>query len=451
MTRRGGGPKKYLKPSGTVNHGEVAEDIVKNIHLRVIPSGREDADILYHNGRVYQQGGEAKVRAEAQRILGRDNSSRNTKNSVVSYIRDHGPIQVDREEFDKDPGVIAVENGVLDTRTRRLEAHSPDVLLTVMLPVEYDPEAGCPAVRRFLGEILLPEDVPVVQEFAGYFLYRANPYHKALILLGDGANGKSTLIRLMGALLGQDNYAVVSLQEFDTDKYAKAELYGKLANLADDLPSTRIRDLATFKKLTGNTVIRAQRKYQHPFNFVNHAKSVFSANRLPPINDRSYAVFRRMSLVDLPNTFEGDGQIDQGHLLARLTSPRELSGLLNWALDGLERLLERGGFPDGTTVTEVDEEYTRRSEPIKAFLDDMCVIDPDAQVPKEDLRRAYSRYASERGLRRMDMGEITEALGVCVDGLDSVRPMIGGTRVWCYRGVRLRPSDGSVEGRVDGW
>lgn len=145
------------------------------------------------------------------------------------------------------------------------------------------------------------------------------------MLLGPGDNGKSVFFYVEGSLLGTENIATRSLQDIDRDRSAKADLFGKFANIHADIPSTSLKTTGTFKMLTGGDRINAERKYQQPFTFVNYAKLHFSANELP------------YRFIDNPQS-EGEKKRDP-HLLKKLTTDEGLSGVLNVALDGLDRLL----------------------------------------------------------------------------------------------------------------
>jgi len=440
-------PRAYLNDRGTVVKGRLAEDIISDHPFRVMKDNKE---IYYYEGGVFHRDGGVVVKAEAQARLGPEHSGTHALNGVETYVRHHRQIWVPRAEFNKSPDVIAVENGVLNTKTGELTPHSPDALLTIKIPVTFNPKARCPGVIRFLGEVLRPTDVSLVQEFIGYCLYHGYPYQKAFMLLGAGANGKGTLLRLIKRLLGKDNVVATSLQVIGEHKYAKARLDGKLANLGGDLPSKRVKESAVFKELTGGDLTYGEHKYCEGFEFVNHAKMIFSANQLPPTSDTSDAWFRRWVIIDFPNRFEGDA--NDPFIIDRITTERELSGLLNWALEGLAHLHENGGFSDNLTTEEVKEDYLRRSEPIAAFLKDMCVVGRGKEVSKEELRHAYDAYASDHRLPPIHETQFTPQLRFYVPDLDTKKGHAeGGGREWRYTGVALRRKDPGSDERLEGW
>jgi putative DNA primase/helicase len=145
---------------------------------------------------------------------------------VINYIKD--TTYVDRSEFDSDPKIRNVSNGLLNLQTRELEPHRSDYLSIVQLPVNYDPKAECKEIIRFLRDVLRPEDIGIMIRLIGYLLLPTYDYDVVVMLFGKGANGKSTLLRLIAAFLGATNCSHRSLQQIDTDRFAVASLFGKM-------------------------------------------------------------------------------------------------------------------------------------------------------------------------------------------------------------------------------
>ncbi len=323
-------------------------------------------------------------------------------NISLRYIAEmFGHIQ--RRTYERDladnTDVFNLKNGILNMKTGVFIDHTPDkaYFSAIQLPVEYDPKAKCPLALKFISEVVYPEDIDAVQEFMGYIFYRGYPVAAALLLEGGGSNGKSTLIGLIKALLGASNIATCSLQELEYNHFAKADLVGKLANLYADLSDMALKSTGTFKMLTGGDPITAERKYGQRAPFVNHAKFIFSANKVPMAYDDTDAFFRRFIIVKFPRTFD-KGTAD-ARLLEKLTTGEELSGLLNWALAGLRRLMGNGFvFSNSKSVDEVREEYIRMSNPVEAFFMDIVEEDPEKRIAKADLYQAYVSYCKAKKL-----------------------------------------------------
>jgi len=343
---------------------------------------------LFDNG-VYRDRGDILLKEQCKALAGWG-SSANFWKEVLHHIRSSSHIE--RAELDADRNIVNLNNGLLDLTTRRLTAHTPSHTGTVRVPLTYDPDATCPKINRFLREVLSPDDVQVVLEFIGYTLYKDYPIHRWLLLTGGGRNGKSTLIRLIQAFVGQHNCSGCSLQVLSNRDFSLSDLYRKLANTCADLPTRGIGDTGLIKQLTGNDSIRGEYKYGKAFTFRNYAKLIFSANSLPKIQgDESMAFWSRLLLVNMTRTFTGED--DNHNLIDEITTPDELSGLLNLALDALANLLRRGDFSYDKQWENVAEDYKSKSDPVPQFVDECCEMFGDDWEATDDLFNGYLQYS----------------------------------------------------------
>jgi putative DNA primase/helicase len=266
--------------------------------------------------------------------------------------------------------------------------------------------------------------------------------------VGDGQNGKSTLINLLKALLGIENISSRGLQELELNRFAKASLYGKLANLHADLPDQALRSVGTFKILTGRDPITGEHKFQNGFTFVNYAKLVFSCNKIPEVFEDTTAFFRRLIILTFPNFFPPD-KADQ-NLLSKLTTSEELSGFLNWAIEGLKRLQARGwNFSYSKSTAEVREEYIRKSSPIRAFLLDCTEVQSDGFVSKKDLYVAFTEYCRLKKLPAVTDQTFFKNLPQFAS-VTEARPEIDRKQVRGYYGLRLRPKEEWGQAKLNG-
>ncbi len=314
-------------------------------------------------------------------------------NEVIGHIQ--RSTYISRAQLDSQP-VVTLANGTLELRSLDIVPHSPEFLSTIRVPVVYDPDKDCPRIRRFLGQIVPKDLVPLLEEIFGWCLDTDSRIQRAVLLLGEGANGKSTYLRLLRRFLGRRNCVGITLQSLVSNRFATSRLFGKLANIYPDLPTTKIRDAGVLKALTGGDAITAERKYERSFTFVNKSKQIFSSNRPPVIEDDSYAMWRRMLIMEFPYTFGGD-QADK-NLLKKLTTRKELSGLLNIALEALRRLRDRGDFGYSASWQETRRKYGAASDPIGVFVEEACEFDSLAEIAKEDLWEAYTRFCVKNGI-----------------------------------------------------
>lgn len=393
--------------------------------------------VCYHKPRgIYVKGGEILLLRRLEELGGHFITNR-IRSEVIASVkaRTYGK----REAFDKDPSMLNVKNGLLNTDTGEFRQHTPDYLSVCQLPIVYDPSAKCPRFVQFLRETLEPEHIGILVKLLGYVLLKSAIFHKAFQLTGEGSNGKSVLINTIATFLGKDNISTKALQELTGDRFAKAELYGKLANLYADIPAERLGSTGDFKMLVSGDPISAQRKYGQPFTFNNYAKMIFSANQIPKTDDKSYAYFRRWVIIPFNRTFEGDDADE--HLLEKLTLPEELSGILNLALKGLKKLKDERGFKE-MDLDEIRRQYEMGASRIRSFLQEQCDIEPGNEKLYEEsstLRQAYRCYCREHGTRYFDerkFGEELKALGI----VHRQRRTSSKSRPYCEFGICLKGS-----------
>ncbi len=396
---------------------------------------RDNREIFVYEKSVYLPIGEGKIKSEVRKRLHEKTTKYHTS-EVVEHIRDLS--LADRSIFNQDPNLICLENGVYDLATGEMENHSPDKFFAIKHPVTYNPNADCPTIDRFLKEILpKPEDQEAVMQLVGYCVYRKYPIQKAFMMVGSGANGKSTLLNMIKMFLGKENVTSTSLQELENNRFAVARLLGKCANIYPDLPASALYSTGKFKGSTGGDLLTGEFKFGKDFNFENHAKFIFSANQIPQTRDESYAFFRRWTIITFPNKFEGSK--DDKNLINKLTTPEELSGLLNKAIAGLKKLLAEGKFANDKIVDDIRDEYIRRSDPIQAFVWDMVEYDFEAQTTKDLVYSTYLGYCKSKSYVPVDSARFHKYLPAKQPGISTYRPRLeDGSRPVCWRGVKLK-------------
>ena len=348
--------------------------------------------LLYEKG-VYKRNVEALLAKETLRVL-QEKGDNVGRAEVLGFVRTE--TSMSRDDFDNfGEGIINVKNGLLNLDTLILMPHSPKHYSVNQLPVTYDPEAKCPLWLEFLNQVLATEEERLtLQEFFGYIFFDGYPIHKALMMLGSGRNGKGTVMRVMAALVGSENCASLSLQQLE-ERFLASSLWGKMVNLGGDIPSTKLRETSRFKGLTGGDVVKCDVKHRQSIDLKNRAKMVFSANKIPQTEDDEAAFFSRWLILEFLRSFEGEEDI---HLTEKLTSPEELSGVLNWAAEGYQRLKKNNTFTLKRTAqenSELWEDYVEAPQGVGAFIDDCLVSCQSGEIKKNDLRGAYIRYCEK--------------------------------------------------------
>lgn len=387
--------------------------------------------LIYENG-VYNISGEK----EAGRII-MDYMLPNY--CVMASIRDCREqwdilVSKDFDDFNRNPYLVNVRNGLLDIRDMSFKEHTPSYLSTVQLNVEYNPQVDCPQFKKFLNEVLDCKLIPLVQEIVGYLLTTNTASQKAFVFWGPARTGKSTLLWVVEyLLLGKKNVSNIPWQEIG-DKFKTAELLGKLANVFSDLPSKSIDDTGIFKVVTGEDYLMAEKKNKNPFKFKPFARLVFSCNELPRnYVDRTEGFYRRLIIVPFNRQIE-KSKIDKA---LKYKFQREKEGILNWALEGLKRLYENNfEFSENELTDGVKKEYKRENNNVISFVEECCELDGLFSCSRIEIYEAYKEFCVEAGLKALSQIKFNKELE---GNFNITRSRSGKLRSW--NGVRIKLDD----------
>jgi len=415
---------QHVNPERFFVNGKFQPVALGRVLLEQLPSCVNGTEIYTYENGVYQSGGEARLRRKALDLLG-DQYLPSHVYQAVEWIRTKlcgEPVQ----EFNLEDGFINVENGLVNWRTGELIPHTPNRYSSIRIPVTYDPSATCPEIEKFFSEIVPADAVPTLYELFGYCLIPTNRYQKAFLLHGTGANGKSTLLKLLERFVGPNNVSNVPLQRLEKDKFKVALLKDKLINVFADISHKGLDTSSTFKALTGEDRINAEFKGKDGFDFRPFARLIFSANVPPTSSDVSNGFFRRWIVIPFPNSFEGR---QDPHLLHRLTTPENLSGLLNLALHGLRRLDRQNGFTMGPSLAEALKKYQQEADNISGFLAECCKVEQGLTYPRKDLYLRYTEWCLENGLKATTKKKFNQRLQEQVPNLEIGRERLG-PEVW---------------------
>ncbi|CAM3734163.1 DNA primase family protein [Clostridium perfringens] len=387
--------------------------------------------LIYENG-VYNISGEK----EAGRIIMDYMLPNYCIMASIRDCRDQWDILVskDFDDFNRNPYLVNVRNGLLDIRNMSFKEHTPSYLSTVQLNVEYNPQVDCPQFKKFLNEVLDCKLIPLVQEIVGYLLTTNTASQKAFVFWGPARTGKSTLLWVVEyLLLGKKNVSNIPWQEIG-DKFKTAELLGKLANVFSDLPSKSIDDTGIFKVVTGEDYLMAEKKNKNPFKFKPFARLVFSCNELPRnYVDRTEGFYRRLIIVPFNRQIE-KSKIDKA---LKYKFQREKEGILNWALEGLKRLYENNfEFSENELTDGVKKEYKRENNNVISFVEECCEIDSLFSCSRIEIYEAYKEFCGEAGLKALSQIKFNKELE---GNFNITRSRSGKLRLW--NGVRIKLDD----------
>jgi putative DNA primase/helicase len=306
----------------------------------------------------------------------------------------------------------------------------------VQLPVSYDPAATCPETERFASQVFPSDATMLAWEIVAWLMLPNTSIQRAVLLTGEGANGKSTWLRQVETFLGKSNVSAVPLHRLESCKFSVARLVGKLANVCADLPSAHLAGTSTFKAITGGDFIQAEYKFRDSFDLLPFARLVFSANHPPRSQDASPAFFRRWLVVPFNRTFAPGQQIPREILDAVLALPGELSGLLNKALDAL-RSLQAGGFSEPASVKEAQQEFQVETDPLSVWLQSNTSDDPNATERCDHLRQRYNEDAQKEGRYILSAKAFGSSIRRLRPGVVRQQKTIDGRQTWVYVGIGM--------------
>jgi len=417
--------KKYFMNSKFVIK-LLADDLMSEYRFATMQDNKEI--FIYENG-VYRTNGRDRILQLAQQKL--QNYSTPARGIEVAKHIETATL-VNRDLFNTSKTIINLKNGLYDLTEDKFKDHNPNLLSTIQLSVSYDPSAKCPRIEKFLSDVVSERDKQVLLEWAGYSMIPDTCMQKAVMLIGEGKNGKGVFLKLLTQFIGAVNCSGESLQDLETDKFSVAQLYGKLLNIHADLPSTNISENSVFKQLVGGDRMRGERKFQAPFNFDNTARLIFSANQVPTVSKKEYAYFRRWILLTFPNKFEGGD--DKKNLLEELITDEELSGLLNKALLALKELLHKSEFSYELNIEQVEELYTIKSDNVAAFAND-CIVASVNDLDKNILYEAYCQWCKAKGEKPFGKNAVSIRLNKL--GYIAIR-LTTGVKPWFWEGISIK-------------
>jgi putative DNA primase/helicase len=221
-----------------------------------------------------------------------------------------------------------------------------------------------------------------------------------------------------------------------------------MANIYPDLPAVALKETDVFKTLVSGEMVEGEEKFKPLFSFTNIAKLIFSCNQVPPTPDNSVAFFRRWIIIMFPNQFLESNPKTNPNLIRELTTPEELSGILNWALEGLAALEKQSKFTVSKTTEDVRIQYAFLSDPVKAFAD--TKLEPsfeDEYLEKTEVYETYLKFCETFKLPTISKKAFAEELPQHSTATAAATTVGGreGERVRIWRGIKFKVAEDSEE------
>lgn len=306
-------------------------------------------------------------------------------------------------EPDKDNVLINLSNGTFEisTKFQGLRKFNRDDFLTYQLPFDFDESKAAPRFQKYLDRVLPDKSRQLVlAEFLGYVFVRngssALKAEKALILYGKGANGKSVFFEVVTAVFGTHNVSNFSLQNLTEEKgFYRAKIGTKLVNYASEI-STKLEP-SLFKQMVSGEPVEACLKYGQPFTMEQYAKFIFNSNELPRDVEHTHAYFRRFLIIPFDVTIPDDEQDKDLH---HKIIESELSGVFNWILEGLRRLLANCNFTHCEAADNILAKYKMESDSVQMYVNDNGYKPSiEQKIPLKSLYEEYRTYCTENSFK----------------------------------------------------
>lgn len=354
---------------------------------------------FYDNG--YYRSDDKRIENEMIKIIPTLRATQRTE--VLKYI----DVTCCENEEPSDCRLVCFNNGIYDIASGEMLPFSPDIVITNRIPWDYNPLAYSDVVDKMLDKVACgdKEIRALLEEMAGYCFFRRNELRKYFILTGDKSNGKSTYINMIANMLGEENISTVDMKELG-EKFTNTEIFGKLANLGDDIGEGFIEDSSVFKKFVSGDSVQVQRKGKDPFFFKNYAKFIFSANTIPRVRDKSGAVLNRTIIIPFNATFSKDDPDFDPFISDKLKSQDAVEYLILLGITGLKRVLERLAFTESKKVTMALSEYDEENNPIVVFLKEL----EDGELLRESIADLYVKYqlfCADEGIKALGRTSFT--------------------------------------------
>lgn len=386
---------------------KAAEWLIQSRHVKTI-----DKRIYAYNKETghYQKEGEDLLKADLVKAFG-TKANRTRVGEILARAEALSHHTFDELEKTIPPNLIPTQNGIYDLNTNMLLPHSQEYFFTYVHPVKYDPNATCPAISKFLNDVVSTErEREILLDIVALCLYRGRLTRHFFILVGKGHNGKSKFLIIVKSLLGKNRVVSITPQALEEDVFAGSQIHDKHANLGADIPGGVLRALAFIKSVTGGDGVSVQRKGVDREEREPYAELIWGSNDPPKIQEDTFAIWDRVVVVNFPYTFSMTPTLPHEKLAdmnieAKTTMPEELSGLFNLAITRLQNLRQKKSLSVTINPEATRKEYRTLSDTPAVFVDEACeevdymprdgVVPASGYTTMESLYRAYKWWCKE--------------------------------------------------------
>ena len=342
-----------------------------------------------------------------------------TSRSLSNYIFDmtYGNIEGETfdEVFNKDPYKVVFKNGTLNIKTNEfIESFNSEDYNTIIIPHNYNSEAGIPnetiAFLSMMTDNL--EEIRFIFQWMGYLLVKKYDITKMLFIVGDGGNGKSTLIKLMTSVVGNDNTSTVSMKSLINNRFQSALLYNKLFNTVADIGADFFEDSSILKALTGDDHITIERKGENGFSYLNFAKMTYSCNKLPRFKDTTGGLNRRPIILPLNKDFSNIVRSSGSNISDIINNEEEIERIIKYSIDKFREVLaNKKAFTESELMIQTKNDWLNE-DPLVDFIEETFEIieSSNLHTTMESFMGLYKIYCSDRNYKPMSQKNVIEAI-----------------------------------------
>ncbi len=409
----------YLDEKGkvtTINFNEFCRFLLQKIHIVYYPIDKHF--YVYQNG-VYTRISNEEVSAIAREIMHTivpDCWKTNYKQKCLETLQLETLL---KGEFNQNKRYLNLKNGLFDLKEFNLKKHTPEFLSTIQLPIIYDKNAECPHFIKFLNEVFEDdqERVRLIQQLFGYCLTSSTKAQKAFILHGSGANGKSVLLSILTALVGNENVSNLPISSLGSS-FKVVDLLDKRVNIVSEGNfKANIFSSEVFKAVVAGDSCFAEYKYGDTFSLHPKCKIIIAVNHLPNINDTSYGMERRLIIIPFTRIFKPE---EQDKFLAQKLI-KELPGIFNFALEGLKELRQnKYNFVSSKACNEASREFCHHNNPIREFVETQIYESPASHITYKELSEIYLLWLCKEGIpipNHLDRRQFSRDIRTTLDNL----------------------------------
>lgn len=434
--------ERRVDKNGMVRPGKPAYmDLIRTFELEQPYVMMDDTGVIFtYDGRKWGPISDARVKAWAMGKV-RPEPTVAEQNEFLGMLKAFHVTSLE-EFYSQSEGLVPFKNVVLNRRTGEVLTHSPEQGFFHTLGFDYDPRATAPRWDRFLLEIMdgNKDLVELLKEYGGYCISGDSSWlQKCLLMVGDGANGKSVFMEVLGAVAGKAAHSAIPMQNLESDTL-RYQLVNKLFNYSEETSMRALADSSIFKTLVTGGVMSVKQLYIQPYQLENRAKLILSANDMPTTSDKSHGLYRRLVIVKLRKQFNAG---DEGHdpfLKEKLML--ELPGIANGLMKAYERLKHTRMLSGQKEIAEEIDTYKSTSDTVQMFYENHIEIttpDEDTFERASEVYDTYRNMCEQTGFKPVHMMAFAHQLTRINPNFSEWRDrrVLGGSRVRVINRIKL--------------